>query len=325
MANEIEKAEGGKMKARDIAVGANGITFTNAAEVMAFARMMADSEHAVPKHLRGNPGACLAVIDDAIRFGMSPYALGRESYLVTSKSDGEQSLAYMAKAIAGIVIKRAPLTRRPALQYDGEGPTRRCTVIFHVIGGYEIPHTSPMLKDVRGKSPLWASDPDQQLGYYTLRAGARLHFPDVLMGLYDLDEMAEARATTRSAQRETSGLAERLPGAQQGGFAIEHVEREIAEAAQSAAMAATAHADLPETIQQASPVFVTGLSTIVIRNDNDQAAFQMFQSDLADAQTVNEVRALRDSYLTGEPPISDELRGAIMAACDVKEREIVTS
>src|ERR1019366_4022029 len=59
------------LKMRDLKIGSSGINFTNAGEVMAFAKMMSQSGFAVRPFFRDNPGACLAVIDDDIGWGMS--------------------------------------------------------------------------------------------------------------------------------------------------------------------------------------------------------------------------------------------------------------
>jgi hypothetical protein len=49
---------------------------------------------------------------------------------------------------------------------------------------------SPKLKDISPKrSPLWQTDPDQQLGYYARRSWARRHKPSILLGMHDVDEL----------------------------------------------------------------------------------------------------------------------------------------
>jgi len=51
-------------------------------------------------------------------------------------------------------------------------------------------YTSPKVRDIKVKnSPLWVSDPQQQLGYYSVRAWVRRHCPDVLLGVYAPDEI----------------------------------------------------------------------------------------------------------------------------------------
>lgn len=200
------------MKLSSMKIGERGITFTNAAEVMAYARMMADSDKAVRPEFRGNPGACLAVIDDAIRFGMSPYALARKAYFVNGQ------LAYEAQAIAAIIISLAPLKDLPDYIFEGDGGQRTCTVVVTTLTGKVIEHSSPPFAKIDPKnSPLWKTDPDQQLGYYTIRAMSRRHFPHILMGVYDLEEAAAARAADvtppKDNKRDFGALAAERPKA----------------------------------------------------------------------------------------------------------------
>ena len=59
--------------------------------------------------------------------------------------------------------------------------------------GEEIIYTSPPVKQIPVKnSPLWKGDPQQQLGYYSARAWARRHFPELLLGVYTREEIEEA-------------------------------------------------------------------------------------------------------------------------------------
>lgn len=207
------------IKMRDIKIGAAGINFTNAAEVMAFAKMMASSDKAVRPEFRENPGACLAVIDDAIRFGMSPYALARKAYFVNNQ------LAYEAQAIAAIIIARAPIQDMPEYTYEGEGGNRVCIVTVKTVTGRVINHRSPTFARITPKnSPLWVSDPDQQQGYYTVRAMARLHFPHVLLGIYDLEEAAAARASDITPKPKLADFSEaaRLAGAKLETTVVDH-------------------------------------------------------------------------------------------------------
>lgn len=210
-----------------ISVGTGGITFQNAGEVMEYAKMMAVSGSAVPKHLRGQPGACLGIIDDAIRFHTSPYALARKSFFVND------NLAYEAQVIAGIVNRFAPLRERPDVQYEGEGDDRKCIVVFRFRDGSDRTYESPRFKDIHPKnSPLWKNDPDQQQAYYSLRAGARRHCPEIILGMYDIDEMREAQMRDITPKEEPSVMARlqaRQADAPAEGFSTEHVEQQTGE------------------------------------------------------------------------------------------------
>jgi hypothetical protein len=214
--NRIDKSITTAMSA-----GAAGINFSNATEIMEYAKMMSVSGSAVPKHLRGQPGACLGIVDDAIRFEMSPYALARKSYFVND------NLAYEAQVLAAIVLARAPLKKRPDIEFTGEGAARKCKVTYTFTDGDVKVYESPAFGSITPKnSPLWKSDPDQQHAYYSLRAGARRFFSDVLLGIYDVEEMGAIKDVT---PQQGTGLAARLSGAQ-GGFNAETIEPAIGEA-----------------------------------------------------------------------------------------------
>lgn len=212
-----------------ISVGVGGITFQNAGEVMEYAKMMAVSGSAVPKHLRGQPGACLGIIDDAIRFRTSPYALARKSYFVND------NLAYEAQVIAGVINAFAPLKQRPDIKWEGEGQDRVCIVIGEFKDGSIREVRSPKLRDIKPQnSPLWKSDPDQQQSYYTLRSFARRWCPEIILGIYDVEELRFAEMRDVSPR---PSLADRLAAArtepqgdqqQSEGFALAHVTRETA-------------------------------------------------------------------------------------------------
>lgn len=209
-----------------ITVGVGGITFQNAGEVMEYAKMMAVSGSAVPKHLRGQPGACLGIIDDAIRFRTSPYALARKSYFVND------NLAYEAQVIAGIINAFAPLKQRPDIKWEGEGLERVCIVIAEFKDGSVREVRSPKLKDIHPKnSPLWKSDPDQQQSYYTLRSFARRWCPEIILGIYDVEEMRFAEM--RDVSPEQPSVMQRLqarqePAQQREGFDPAHIASETA-------------------------------------------------------------------------------------------------
>lgn len=173
---------------RQLAVSdrAGGLVFANVSEVMEFAKLMAISGIAVRKHLRGNPGACLGVVIQALEWRMSPYAVANKSYLVNDQ------LAYEAQLIHAVVLSRAPIKGRPKVEYTGEGDERRCKVSVELNdgSGQWVEYESPKFGKITPKnSPLWKSDPDQQHFYFSARSLARRHFPDVILGVYAEDEI----------------------------------------------------------------------------------------------------------------------------------------
>lgn len=180
-----------------LAIGGTGsLDFANLNQIMEVAKVMAVAQVAIPKHLRENVGACLAVAIQASEWQMSPFSVANKSYVVNDR------IAYEAQLVAAVIMKRAPIKGRIKYAWSGEGGKRRCKVSATLSDGEDVEYTSPEFDKIPVKnSPLWKGDPDQQLGYYSVRAMCRRHFPDVLLGIYTPEEMAhEMRDVSPTAQ-----------------------------------------------------------------------------------------------------------------------------
>jgi len=168
------------------------MNFANAVDIMEFSKMMAVSGVAIPKHLRDSPGACMAIIIQASEWRMSPFAVANKSYSVNDR------LAYESQLISAVILRRAPIVGRFKISYSGSGNTRRCKVSAMLEDGDTVEYESPEIGAITVKnSPLWKSDPDQQLYYFSSRSMCRRHFPDVLLGVYAADELADNEPTIR--------------------------------------------------------------------------------------------------------------------------------
>lgn len=204
----IDKTVAGAVAVSD-AVG--GVMFKDMMQVMEFAKMMSVAAKAVPKHLRANPGACLAICVQALEWHMSPFSVANKSYEVNDR------IGYEAQLIMTVINARAPLQKRLRFTYSGEGTAMSCTVSGLLKGEVEpLEYTSPKISEIKVKnSPLWTSDPRQQLSYYSARNWARRHCPEVILGIYAEDELRDAEIGAENARDvtpESSGLKERLAG-----------------------------------------------------------------------------------------------------------------
>ena len=186
-----------------------GLVPRNAGEAMEIAKMMSISGIAVRSFLRNNAGACLAVAIQAWEWGMNPFAVAAKSYSVNDQ------ISYESALFNAVATRRAPIEGRLRISYDGEGPTRTCTITATLRdseGGGEVEYTSPLFKDINPKnSPLWKNDPDQQLCYFSVRAFVRRHFPDVMMGVYTVDEMEDAEEIAPQQGRRRKLVDEAAP------------------------------------------------------------------------------------------------------------------
>ena len=198
-----------------------GVAFQSMSELLEFAKLLSVSGTAIPKHLRGNPGGCLAVTIQALEWRMSPIAVANKSYEVNDR------IAYESQLIHAVVEARAPLKQRLRGTFTGEGDALSCTVTGHFKGEVDsVTYESPPLSKITPRnSPLWKTDPKQQLWYYTVRAFARRYCPDVLIGIYSADELEDAGEMKDVTP--APSLKERL-NKRKGdkGFSEAHVERE---------------------------------------------------------------------------------------------------
>lgn len=162
-------------------------------EVVEFSQMMCKGGLSIPAHLRNNPGACLRVVQQAMAWEFDPWAVASKTYSVND------ILAYEAQLVSAVIKKWAPLKERVIpYKFTGEGGELQCSiVVHHAETGEEIPYTSPKKKDISPQnSPLWKTDPQQQLAYYSIRALARRHFPEILLGVYDREEVLSMKDVT---------------------------------------------------------------------------------------------------------------------------------
>ena len=217
-----------------------GVKFASMVEVMEFAKLMAVSGAAVPAHLRANPGACLGIVVQALEWRMSPFAVANKSYIANDR------IAYESQLIHAIVEARAPLRGRLRYKIVGEGDERRCEV-FGTFRGETEPHvyiSEPLgkLRAARGKndrgqvkgSPLWEAQPEVQLFYSASRTWARMFCPDVILGIYAVDELPEDEPVDVTPKlSKADEYAERLRASKAAqadakqGFDAERVVREL--------------------------------------------------------------------------------------------------
>jgi len=161
------------------------------------AGVMASSKFAVPKHLQGNTGDCLAIIMQSAQWQMDPFAVAQKTHQINGV------LGYEAQLVNAVITNRAPITGRLNFEWYGD---------WNKINGKEDKswdkgikvwatlkgETSPREIDISmgqvgsvRNSPLWVSDPRQQLAYLAIKRWSRLYTPDVILGVYTPDEIAE--------------------------------------------------------------------------------------------------------------------------------------
>ena len=153
----------------------------------ALANVMANGKVTVPKHLQGSPGDCFAIVMQAAQWGMNPFSVGQKTHLVNGV------LGYEAQLVNAVVQSSGAISGRFYYEYNGEGESLSCRVGAVIKGESEIVWSEWLLaRTVATKnSPLWKTNPKQQMGYLQVKNWARLYCPGAILGVYSEDELQE--------------------------------------------------------------------------------------------------------------------------------------
>lgn len=190
-------------------------------QMMEIAKVMATATMTVPTEYQNKPGNCLAVIEQAFRWRMSPFAVAQKTHFVSGK------IGYEAQLVNAAIISSGALRGTPDYEWYGDWdkilgkfkeleskkkqdehgnpvkyrvpdwPITAETGLGVKVSATLAGETDPRVLDLKmtqarvRNSTLWADDPRQQLAYLAIKRWARLHAPQVLLGVYTPDELAE--------------------------------------------------------------------------------------------------------------------------------------
>jgi len=166
----------------------NALIPTDAASAFRLAEMMCKGK-LVPEHLRNSPGDCLMVIEQAMRWGMSPFAVAQ----CTSAPKGK--LMFEGKLVAAAIQTSGILDGRLDYTFAGTGQDLTVTVTGKVHGAPGIKEIKLRLGDAATDNIHWKKQPEQQLVYAGTRVWGRRWTPEVMLGVYSPEEMEPERDT----------------------------------------------------------------------------------------------------------------------------------
>ncbi|MEB6354274.1 recombinase RecT [Klebsiella variicola] len=180
--------------------------------MMKIADVMSQGISTVPKHLQGKPSDCLAIVMQAARWGMDPYVVGQKTHVING------TLGYEAQLVSAVLSATGAIRGRFHYEYRGEKDLMECRVGAVISGEKDITWNEWLcVSEVTIKnSPLWKSNPKQQIGYLQVKYWARAYTPWAILGVYTPDELEERvereinptqRMTVEEITRETGILA----------------------------------------------------------------------------------------------------------------------
>ena len=192
---------------------------THLNNMMAVANIMASGRCTVPAHLQKSPGDCLAVVMQAAQWGMNPFAVAQKTHVVSGTLGYEGQLVNAVINTSGLLQHRLKFewfgnwekivgkfkTVESKTKKDDNGYFKKYIVpnwnendevglgvrCWSTLKGEVEPRTLEILMaQARTRnSTLWTEDPKQQIAYLAEKRWARLHAPDVMMGVYTPDEL----------------------------------------------------------------------------------------------------------------------------------------
>jgi hypothetical protein len=174
-------------------------------DAMRLAEMIAQSE-LVPQHLQRKPADCLLVVEQAMRWNMSPFAVAQGTFVTKGK------LGFLGTLMHAAVEQNAPVQGHLSYEFTGDGEERTVTVSGVLIGETKSRTVSVKLRDARTTNEWWKTTPDQMLCYHGARVWARRHTPGVIFGAYSREELVDAmEEMPAEAPREVPNLHVELP------------------------------------------------------------------------------------------------------------------
>lgn len=167
------------------------------ARIERLAKLMAAGHSTVPKHLRGNVTDCFAVAMQAHIWGMNAFVVAQKTH------DVNGILGYEAQLVNAVVTSCGAVDGRFHYEYRGQGNDLECRVGAVIAGESEITWGEWLRNgDVTTRnSPLWKTNPKQQLGYLQVKNWSRMYVPGAIMGVYSDDELIQAPTSVDEISR----------------------------------------------------------------------------------------------------------------------------
>lgn len=168
--------------------GGNVLMPHNIDEAMRLADLMARAKM-VPKHLQGDVGTCFMVVEQALRWQMSPFAVAQCTSSIGGKLMYEGKLVAAAATSCGAIVGEFDYT------FDGDpAKPETLSVTATATRASDNQPRAMTLKwvDAKTDNQFWKKQPEQQLTYAAARVWCRRWSPGVILGVFAPEEFDRA-------------------------------------------------------------------------------------------------------------------------------------
>lgn len=151
------------------------------------ATIMAAGRVTIPAHLQKSQSDCFAIVVQAAQWGMSPFSVAQKTHLVNGV------LGYESQLVNAAIQASGAIKGRFHYEYKGDIPNVSCRVGAIIKDEQDITWGEWLsAATVTTKnSPLWKTNPKQQLAYLQVKNWARLYCPGAILGVYSADELED--------------------------------------------------------------------------------------------------------------------------------------
>lgn len=199
MSNEQTNGNGGstaieKQEKATLAMTSRGLTPSTLDEAWRYATALSRTSF-VPEAYRGKPDDCLIAIDTAMRLNVAPLMLLQNSYIVHGRPGME------AKLVIALVNNSGGFTDPLEYEVEGDDPAEKSYRVRafatrastgKVLYGPWITWSIVKAEGWDGKSgSKWKTMPGLMFAYRAAAWFARIHCPEVLMGMQTVDELED--------------------------------------------------------------------------------------------------------------------------------------
>ena len=162
---------------------------TSMNSVLKVAEIMASSVATIPKHLQGKSGDCFAIVLQAAQWNMNPFAVAQKTHIINGV------LGYEAQLVNAVVQQSGAISGHFNYEYKGDGENLSCRVGAVLSGDNAITWGEwlSIQKVTIKNSPLWKTNPKQQLSYLQIKNWSRLYCPGSILGVYTPDELEQIK------------------------------------------------------------------------------------------------------------------------------------
>lgn len=183
---------------------------SNFDKIWRMAEALSNSALSIPKELKGNLGDCLAIVTQAMIWGLNPFSVAQKAHVINGK------LGYEAQLVNAVVMQSGAIVGSFHYEYNGDS----CRVGAVLRGEKSITWGEWLSASTvtTRNSPLWKTNPKQQMGYLQVKNWARSYTPGALLGIYSDDELAGFDSPVTASIASAAAVHPTLPAYQAGAF-----------------------------------------------------------------------------------------------------------